>query len=94
MACLACWGGGTQEGASLSGDEPFCDLVRFKKVGKDGFLVQLTFFRGESQLPYSGLVEAEFVANYISNARDYLYVKVRPDSPEYRERLNRSRQHK
>jgi len=75
----------------LEGNESFCDLIRFKKVGKDGFLVQLTFFLGETQLPYSGLVEVEYVANYVSNARDYLYVKVRPDSAEYRARLAKSK---
>jgi hypothetical protein len=81
--------GGKLEEATVD-SSPFCDLVKFKRVGKDGFLVQLTFFRGDVQLPYSGLVEAQYVANYVSNSRDYLYVKVKPDSPEYRERLAKS----
>jgi hypothetical protein len=70
---------------------PFCDIVKFKRVGKDGFLVQLTFFLEGVQLPYSGLVEAQYVANYVSNSRDYLYVKVKPDSSEYRARLGKLR---
>jgi len=82
--------GGIPEGAFVDSDS-FCDLVKFKRVGKDGFLVQLTFFLGGVQLPYSGLVEAQYVANYVSNSRDYLYVRVKPDSPEYRARVDKAR---
>lgn len=89
MAYLAFSAGGIPEGASMASDL-FCDLVKFKRVGKDGFLVQLTFFLDGVQLPYSGLVEAQYVANYVSSSRDYLYVKVKPDSPEYRARVAKS----
>jgi hypothetical protein len=88
--CLAFSVGVILEGVSVDSDS-FCDLVKFKRVGKDGFLVQLTFFQGEVQLPYSGLVETQYVANYVSNTRDYLYVKVRPDSPEYRARVSKGK---
>jgi hypothetical protein len=72
------------------GDSDFCDLVKFKRVGKDGVpLLQETFWCGEVQLPHSALVEVQYVRNFVreENPTDYLYAKVRPFLEEFKARL-------
>ena len=75
-------------------DSGFCDLVKFGRVNKDGTpLLQLTFWLGRVQLHYSGLVEVQYVRNYVREdmPTDYLYAKVRPFSKEFEARLARNR---
>jgi hypothetical protein len=76
------------------GDSDFCDLIKFKRVNKDGvLLLQVTFWHGKDQLPYSALVEVQYIRNYVREnlPTDYLYAKVRPFSEEFKARLARSR---
>ncbi len=75
-------------------DSDFCDLIKFKRVTKDGVtLLQITFWRGAVQLPYTALIEIRYARNYVreDNPTDYLYAKVRPFSEEFKTRLATSR---
>ena len=71
----------------------FCDMLKFRRVGKEESLVQVTFWRGKLQLPYSGIVERQYMFNYVrpEMPTDYLYAKVRPFSEEFKARLAGSR---
>lgn len=71
-------------------DSGFCDLLKYKRVNKDGVpLLQTTFWLDKVQLPYSALVEVQYVSNFIrsESPTDYLYSKVRPFSEEFKARL-------
>jgi len=71
----------------------FCDVLKFRRVGKEESLIQITFWRGKLQLPYSGIVERQYMFNYVrpEMPTDYLYAKVRPFSSEFKARLAAAR---
>ncbi|MGD0396929.1 MAG: hypothetical protein ABSB26_08525 [Nitrososphaerales archaeon] len=75
------------------GDSGFCDLVKLKRVGMEGMLLQITFWSGGVQLPYSSLLEVPSIRNLVTDEMpiDYLSAKVRPFSEDFKARLARSR---
>lgn len=66
-------------------------MLKFKRVGKEESLIQITFWQDGSKLPYTGIVERQYVFNYVrpEMPTDYLYAKVRPFSEEFKARLER-----
>jgi hypothetical protein len=70
-------------------ESDFCNMLKFKRVGKEESLIQVTFWREKLQLPYSGIVERQYMYNYVrpEMPTDYLYAKVRPFSEEFKARL-------
>ena len=69
------------------------DLVKFKRVGNEELLIQLTFWLDRLQLPYTGIVERKYMFNFVrpETPTDYLYAKVRPFSEVFKARLAKSR---
>lgn len=69
-------------------------MLKFKRVGKEETLIQITFWQDGLKLPYTGIVERQYMFNYVRTEMptDYLYAKVRPFSEEFRARLAKSRQ--
>jgi len=74
-------------------DEGFCDKLKFKRVGKEESLIQITFWLDDVKLPYTGMVERQYMYNYVRSEMptDFLYAKVRPFSEEFKARLLKSR---
>jgi hypothetical protein len=68
--------------------DEFCNILKFKRVGKKESLIQITFWRDKLQLLYSAIVERQYVFNYVrpEMSTDYLYAKVRPFSDEFKAR--------
>ncbi len=71
----------------------FCDLVKLKRVGKEGTLVQITFWRNGVQLPYSSLLELQSIIGMTQDdlLTSFLNAKVRPFSEEFKARLSKVR---
>jgi hypothetical protein len=66
----------------------FCDSVKVKRVGKEGALVQITFWQNGVQLPYSSLFELESIVRMTQDdlMTTFLSAKVRPFSEEFKAR--------
>jgi hypothetical protein len=78
---------------ALLAESDFCNVLKFKRVGKEESLIQTTFWRDKLQLPFSGIVERQYMLNFVrpEMPTDYLYAKVRPFSEEFKARLAKSR---
>jgi hypothetical protein len=74
-------------------ESDFCNMLKFKRVGKEESLIQATFWRDKLQLSYTGLVERRYMFNFVrpNDPTDYLYAKVRPFSEEFQGRLAKHR---
>jgi hypothetical protein len=74
-------------------ESDFCNMLKFRRVGKEESLIQVTFWRDKLQLPYTGLFERRYAFNFTrpDDPTDYLYAKVRPFSEEFRARYELSR---
>lgn len=93
MSLSLAFSAGANQEVVLVAERDFCDTLKFRRVGKEESLIQVTFWRDKLQLPYSGIVERQYVFNYVKpeGPTDYLYAKVRPFSDEFKARLALSR---